>query len=250
MNTPGQSPVPGGSVIESAEQVPGAPVLADVQDRPGSTEANPNTGDTVVTETSEPRLIDLAPGFSIPFELDAKHREEFQASGITDALIEAAGIFSAENHSIGIVLGHQPRNFAWGLGFVIPYRFANESSPPYQRVKLDFPRHNRKGEPIKYESPVNTSNRAYFPPGFFDTCASAPYILVTEGEKKALARMQMRIPTIGLVGVWGWQKRRERDEGGRAFGKRELIADLADIDWKGRNVIIVFDADCHIVWHI
>jgi putative DNA primase/helicase len=198
---------------------------------------------SAVTEPNGPRLVELGPGLSIPFELDISHRDEFHYSGIRDAMIEAAGIFSAQDRAIRIILRHQPKNFSWGRGFVIPYRFPNEPSTTYQRVKLDFPRHDRKGEPIKYESPVGTPNRAYFPPRFFGTCASAPYIFITAGEKKALAGMQMCIPTIGLVGVWGWQKARKRDEVGRAFGKRELIPDLAGINWKGREVIIVFDSD-------
>ncbi len=68
-------------------------------------------------------------------------------------------------------------------------------------------------------------------------------LLVTEGEKKALAADQAGFPCVGISGVWSWQERRDRDGDGKARGKRELIDDLSAIAWEGRSVYIAFDSD-------
>src|SRR5262249_1530105 len=49
---------------------------------------------------------------------------------------------------------------------------------------------------------------------------------------------QEGFPTIGLVGVYGWQKKRENKD-----GPRELIPDLAGIVWQDRTVFLVYDSD-------
>lgn len=170
--------------------------------------------------------------------LDDKHRVELHASGLTDATIEASGIYSAADSQIRSILGWQPKSHSWERGMVIPFRSADGAAQDYARVKLDFPRHKDE-KPIKYESPRGAPNRAYFPSGF----TISETIIITEGEKKALAATQAGFPTIGLVGVWGWQQKRKRDDNGRAFGCRRLIPDLARIDWKDRCVFIAFDSD-------
>src|SRR5262249_28306172 len=45
-------------------------------------------------------------------------------------------------------------------------------------------------------------------------------------------------PTIGLVGVWGWQKKRENKD-----APHELIPHLAAVTWEGRTVYLVYDSD-------
>jgi len=168
--------------------------------------------------------------------LSDKHRAELHASGITDETIDAAGLYTASNGAIAKLLGWQPRQCDWGVGLVYPY------ADGYSRVKLDFPR-SYEGKPIKYESPKNAPNRAYFTPGFWELLPSADIIVITEGEKKALAVSQLGISCIGLVGVWGWQEKRQRLDTGKAYGKRHLIDDLKRIEWHDRNVVIAFDSD-------
>src|SRR5262249_48913964 len=46
---------------------------------------------------------------------------------------------------------------------------------------------------------------------------------------------------IGLPGVWAWQKRRDD-----RTKPRELLPDLAALDWKDRKVYVVFDSDAAI----
>ncbi len=172
--------------------------------------------------------------------LDEKHRAELRASGINDAMIAATGIHSAGGEAVQKILGWGPRSHSWPRSMVIPFRDAVGADGDFARVKPDFPRTNEKGKAIKYESPRGKPNRAYFPPGFD---VNAMTLLFVEGEKKAIASQQAGFATIGLVGVYGFQQARRRTDAGKAYGKRELIPDLASINWAGRRVVIVYDSD-------
>ena len=110
----------------------------------------------------------------------------------------------------------------------------------YTRLKPDRPRKSKDdGKPIKYESPKGSTNRAYFPP---HTLAALPDptkpLIVVEGEKKAAKADQEGFPTLGLVGVWGWHRKRENKD-----APRELIPDLEAIAWGGRTVFLCYDSD-------
>ena len=119
-----------------------------------------------------------------------RHRDELRESGLTDETIVAAGIHSAKDGEIRTVLGWQPKAHAWGVGMVFPFHFPDQTDAGYQRVKLDFPRSNGNGKVVKYESPRQAGNRAYFPPGFFEAVGGATIIVIIEGEKKPLAVMR------------------------------------------------------------
>src|SRR5262249_33571942 len=71
-------------------------------------------------------------------------------------------------------------------------------------------------------------------------------LLIVEGEKKSLAANQHGFPCVGLVGVYGWQRKRPKGADGKAEGPRELIADLEAATWPGRPVFVVFDSDVAI----
>ena len=87
---------------------------------------------------------------------------------------------------------------------VFPY-FRVDGANGYCRVKPDDPR-TCQGKPVKYESPKGRSNQVYLPPG--SRCRlddGQEMLLITEGEKKALALDQAGFVSVGLVGVWGWK---------------------------------------------
>jgi hypothetical protein len=102
-----------------------------------------------------------------------------------------------------------------------------------------FPPHRwGDGREAKYLMAQGLGNRAYFPPFpvvFNAVNSPGKMLLITEGILKALAATQAGVPTIGLMGVWNWVV------GGS--DPRQLIPDLADIDWRNRIVLIVFDFD-------
>jgi hypothetical protein len=167
-----------------------------------------------------------------------QHLADLRRSGLSDEMIAAAGFSSIEHpKAIARILGWDGA----GLGpcLRIPFAAVDGRRNGYSRLKPDNPRMEEDGKKIKYESPRGKSNRAYFPPGLGTALAAKHrFILITEGEKKAAKASQESFPAVGLVGVWGWQKKRKsKDE------PRELIDDLAAIDWEGRAVRLVFDSD-------
>lgn len=180
---------------------------------------------------------------STPLTLADKHRAELHASGIPDDLIAAAGIYTAEGSAVKKALGWTPKGVSWGPGWVVPFRFPGQPDG-YCRVKLDFPRKDKSGGTIKYESPLNAPNRVYYPPGFFDRLSdNETPILITEGEKKALSATAAGFCCLGLVGVWNFAAKRRRRETGKATGPRKFLNDLHLVHWHGRKVYIVFDSD-------
>ena len=171
--TPGVTPLAIG-----AERVAGSP---DSNDRP-----------------SEPEESGLTEGTQ---SLTDRHRAELHASGLTDEMNAGAGFRSVRDGEIRDMLGWQPSAHPWGEGWAIPFP-CDDGEAPYWRVKLDFPRHGRDGKPIKYESPRGATNRAYLPPRFREPLECPEVVVITEGEKKALAISQLGLPCIGFVGVW------------------------------------------------
>lgn len=121
-----------------------------------------------------------------------------------------------------------------GNALVFPYRnLANEENC-FARRRLHEPVTDAKGRPIKYTQPKGTPPRAYFPVESLDAIADGHSpIFVTEGEKKALALAQHGFATIGIGGVWCWRKK----------GTDQLIDDLQEVPFAGRDVFIVFDHD-------
>jgi putative DNA primase/helicase len=115
---------------------------------------------------------------------------------------------------------------------VFPY-VGVDGSNGYCRVKPDDPR-TCQGRSVKYESPKGRSNQVYLPPR--SRCRlddPQEMLLITEGEKKALALDQAGFVTVGLVGVWGWKVARQQ----------RLLPELETLPWSGREVRIVFDSD-------
>jgi putative DNA primase/helicase len=175
-----------------------------------------------------------------------QHLTDLRTSGLSDAQIHRCGLYSLQAPaSIQKVLNW--KGYKGGLGdcLAFPFRNAEGKTNGYVRLKPDRPRRSKEdGKPIKYESPKGSANRAYFPPGTLAVLkdASIP-LLITEGEKKSAKGDQDGFPCVGLVGVYGWHKKRPKDNDGKPQGERELIDDLAAIAWQGRLVYLCFDSD-------
>jgi hypothetical protein len=185
---------------------------------------------------------------------------DLRASGLTDATIAAAGLYcERDGDRVRDVLGgwmsvRTARQLGPCLAFpyldaagqLMTFTAGDGRDRPFVRLKPAKPRADakNKGRTIKYEAPAGAPCRAYFPPDSRAALADpAVPLLVTEGEKKALAADQHGLPCVGLGGVWAWVVRRERDEAGKGIGPRELIPDLAAVTWAGRVVTIVYDSD-------
>jgi putative DNA primase/helicase len=177
--------------------------------------------------------------------LTPRHLADLRKSGLSDQQIAACRFNSLQAPASVQKALHWER-YGGDLGDCLAIPFVDAQGKPtgYFRLKPDSPRKAKDGKPIKYESPKGTSNLPYFPPGTVAALqdVSIP-LIVTEGEKKAAKADQEGFPCIGLVGVFGWQKKRKRGDDGNATGDRELIDGLSQIAWQGRTVFLGFDSD-------
>ncbi len=181
--------------------------------------------------------------------------KDLARSGLTPETISLAEIQDPESNSIistilkkhGILLGYQ-----------IPYFHLDGTRNNFYRLKVIAPT-----SLPKYLQPKQTLNHIYLPPSLtlqwpnWQNDPSIP-LVITEGEKKALAGCQAGFPTIGLGGVSSWRNTTMRIE------KKSLVPDgdkhvlyvpenpefdfqvaegLSEIVWAGREVFIVFDSD-------
>src|SRR3954447_7646440 len=105
--------------------------------------------------------------------------------------------------------------------------------PTSAQIRPDTPRKDRKGKPIKYESPgsgrcildVHPRNMAAVKD------ASVP-LWITEGVKKGDALTTHGACAISLTGVWNWMR---REEG--------ALPCWGHVALKGRTVYVAFDSD-------
>jgi hypothetical protein len=182
--------------------------------------------------------------------LQPQHLADLRKSGLSDDQIVACGFYTeTDPHKISDIIGtHLSTKTVnqFGACLVIPYPDANGAPSGFARLKPDRPRKDRKkdGKVVKYEGPAGKPNRAYIP-----RCTRAKladptvHVLFVEGEKKCAAADQHGFACIGLSGVWAWQAKRPRNDEGRGTGPRELIPELAAVNWKGRAVTVMFDSD-------
>lgn len=161
------------------------------------------------------------------------HVAHLRASGLTDDTIAAAGIYSeTDPRKVCSLLGRRKAFSSFAPAIIFPFKTATGSNG-YYRARPDTPRRDRNDRPIKYESPVELPNQIYLPPGVAQYLADPKQeLLITEGEKKALAATQEGFPCIGLVGVYGYVVK----------GHKRLIPEMESIAWQGREVRIVFDS--------
>lgn len=161
------------------------------------------------------------------------HQRELEFSGLSAAMVQAAGIYSEKNYvKLAFLLDWRKFPKRMAPVIVFPFRGADGQNG-YARIKPDTPR-KIKGKSVKYESPRGRTNQVYFPPGVVEVLERPDVeLLITEGEKKSLKATQEGFACLGLVGVYGWKD-----------GKSEqLLPALERIAWKGRNVFIAYDSD-------
>lgn len=166
---------------------------------------------------------------------------DLERSGITLADVEAAGLFSVERAS------EIYPDFDDLEALVIPYYMPDGSFMTFTRdgAELDFCRVRyldppvsrgfKSAKPQRYSQPGNSGTRAYFCPLVDWTRilndAQEP-LVITEGEKKAIAGCSAGYPVIALGGVFNFTN-----------GGDELMPELELFKWRGRDVYVCFDSD-------
>jgi putative DNA primase/helicase len=166
--------------------------------------------------------------------LSQAHRRELTGgSGLTDATIRAAGIYTEVSTTALSAMLNQKYPAKYGAALVIPYR--DESGTTIlRRVKPSNPPKDARGKPKKYLHPMDTGVRVYFPPGVWQAVNDpTARLILTEGEKKSLAATQAGFNCVSLPGVNTGQRKESV----------ALCPDLDRIVWQSRETFIAFDSD-------
>jgi hypothetical protein len=172
--------------------------------------------------------------------------DDLARSGISEEDAAAAGLFYVADASTVYP------DFEPVPAIVIPYyrpdgelmTFERDGETlPFCRVRYIIPpvpkAHNVWAGPPKvqrYSQPGNSGTRAYFAPTMEWPRVLADIqepIIITEGEKKALAAVALGYPVIALGGVFNFAL--ARTDG--------LLPELEAVPWRGRDLYIVFDSD-------
>jgi hypothetical protein len=171
-------------------------------------------------------------------------REDLRKSGLDDATIRAAGLFTPAPADLPRLL--TPR-LARQVEHVLVFPYPDVAAGPggsgiawpmapgtFYRCKLFPPVPDGAGHTIRYHQPPGTAPRLYLPPRARAARADpAVPLLVTEGEKKSLKADQEGLACLAIGGLWSWRR------------DGQPIGDLERIDWCERETLLVPDAD---VW--
>lgn len=165
--------------------------------------------------------------------------EHLRLSGLTKPDSTKLDLRWLEPAAIREALGTEYKPSCGGILF--PYFTSAGHDMGVFRIRfLPNPRegYNVKDESApKYQQPTGTPPRVYFPKLVTWTriLKSDSPLIITEGEKKAASACASGFPTLGLGGVWNFQR---KDLG------EELLPDLEAVNWK-RLVYIAYDSDWH-----
>lgn len=184
--------------------------------------------------------------------------ESLKRSYLDERTIAEARIRRVDTFEGAQIVGKTPKASESLAGLEFPYIWPGENRIRESRLRRDFPRLERKSNGVvvereKYLSAPGKSSMAYIPPGtepkiLDDT--SIP-ISITEGEKKALAlnrfhreRGEMRL-IVSFPGVWNWKGvvGKTTNNQGQRQSIKGVIPDIDRIQWSGRPVLIIFDAN-------
>ncbi|MFC2016728.1 DUF3854 domain-containing protein, partial [Chloroflexota bacterium] len=167
--------------------------------------------------------------------LDAHFRHLHEGSGINADVIKERGYRSilgkAELEKLGFASSQRRVP-----GIIVPLWSVDGKEAGYQ-FRPDHPRTASRGRPVKYESPMGSSNRLDCPPRCQKMIGNPQVPLwVTEGSKKADALASKGACAISVTGVWGFK-------GKNQFGGITFLADWDYIALRNRTVYLAFDSD-------
>ena len=181
----------------------------------------------------------------------AKHLADLRASGLSDDTIRAAGLYSEERpHALSEIIG---RTYPKTCGAALVFPFHLPGQPAYAfRIKPTTPRLGKPGRngqrrAIKYDQSSEAGQLVYLPPWARESGAlqdATQILYLTEGEKKSLTLDQLRLPCVGLCGVWAYADKSDTAPANDAPERlHRTIREHTQI--AGRSVVICFDSDAH-----
>lgn len=168
------------------------------------------------------------------YVLFEEHKEDLRKSGLNEATIREAKLFSQK------ALGNLAKKGVKSV-LVFPYYNITSGNSPYvttesefKRVKLFPPYKDGNGNLVKYLVKKGSKNRLYITKLASQVREdTATPLYITEGEKKALALSQNGLHGIGLSGLWSWKNK----------GSEDLIADFDRFEWFKRVIYLIPDND-------
>lgn len=184
------------------------------------------------------------------------------ASFISPDLARSAGIFRVDSPDGTELVGAKEKADYAGLGF--PYYMPGNPQIREYRLRRDTPDLERDSDgrikqKRKYLSPPGRGNLLYFVPmtGAEWLADTSLPVCITEGEKKTLALWALawhglpesaatpRFLPVGMSGVWNWRGKvgKTTNDTGHRHDVKGVIPDFDLIEWKGRLVHIIFDAN-------
>lgn len=121
----------------------------------------------------------------------------------------------------------------------LPYFNLDGTRNCFERLRLFPPAQHSNGSVQKYDQEAGSTAHLYLPPlvdwQALARSADVPLVL-TEGEKKAIAGCLRGLSVIGVAGVWNWRQTRDS-------GEKIVLSALDQIVWKGRSAELVPDSD-------
>src|SRR6516165_2907591 len=187
-------------------------------------------------------------------DLTAQDYDSLAARWITRELADYAGIrrvsdtdgrfmFRRRTDTEGMII---PNFDPWLTDQVRQYRIRLDNPPREPQADGTFK------EVQKYLQPPESCNLLYIPRGALEQVGPEVPIIITEGEFKAIALWRLanhesdapRFLPVALAGIWSWRgSSRTTDARGRRVSVKGVIPDMERFLWKGKRVIIAFDAD-------
>ncbi len=119
---------------------------------------------------------------------------DLKKSGLVASDLNARPLESPERAAIVVPVTTQ--------GYVIPYYKIDGKPIGHYRCKLFTDSHIPK-----YKQPKESGNYIYYPPTFMRVSKTKPFVIITEGEKKAALATKLGFPAIALGGVDSWRSR-------------------------------------------
>ena len=185
----------------------------------------------------------------IQMTLYPKHLADLTASGLSDSDIESMGVYSVDGLGLSNgVLGLGNAASSWpASGYAIPYfdkngQLCGTRYKVFWTEELDNDGHKKP----KYMSPSLSDWQTYYPCSVHSMLINSDYIIITEGEKKAVKASSSGYPCIALPGVTMWMdpvSHKHNKTMGRGLSYlTKPLKDLLELG-KDKKIIILFDSD-------
>ena len=156
--------------------------------------------------------------------------ETLEASGIPRDVADRLNYRNLTPADVEDALGY-PMSGCWGIKYTNPDGSdVLVDGKPFIRVRRP------DGSTPKYLTRRGAGNRVYFSPLLKPAVLdSSKPLMVTEGEKCADSAIHHGFPCIGLAGVYSWKDKAHPNG----------LPELLEINFKYRDLLIVFDSDIH-----